>query len=82
MFQMELMMAGSDDWMSVDECAEHLGKSAQWVYKNRDKQGIPYTPVGSSLRFKKALVNGWLEQKSKTIEKTKAKKQTIQKIIL
>lgn len=82
MFQMDLMMAGSDDWMSVEEAAKHLGKSAQWVYKNRDKHGIPYTPVGSSLRFKKSLVDAWLEQQAKTTQRAHAAKQPIQKVIL
>ena len=82
MFQMDLMMAGSDDWMSVDECAEHLGKSAQWVYKNRDKQGIPYTPIGGSLRFKKTHVDRWIEQKSQTHQIARVNKGSIQKIIL
>jgi excisionase family DNA binding protein len=82
MFQMELMMAGSDEWMSVDEVAEYLGKSAQWVYKNRDKRNIPYTPVGGSLRFKKSLVDAWLEQISKSLVKTELNKQAVQRIIL
>lgn len=82
MFQFELKMSGSDDWMSVDEVAEYLGKSPQWVYKNRDKRGIPHTPVGGSLRFKKSLVDAWLEQLSKSLIKTELQKQTVQRIIL
>ena len=82
MIQMELMMAGSDDWMSVDEVAVYLGKSSHWVYQNRVKLQLPFTPVGGTFRFQKSQVDGWLEQKSQTIEKTKVKKQTIQKITL
>jgi excisionase family DNA binding protein len=82
MFQMDLMMAGSDDWMSVDEVAVYLGKSSHWVYQNRVKLQLPFTPVGGTFRFQKSQVDRWLEQKSQTIEKTKVKKQTIQKITL
>ena len=82
MFKMDLMMAGSDDWMSVDEVAVYLGKSSHWVYQNRVKLQLPFTPVGGTFRFKKSQVDGWLEQKSQASEKTKVKKQTIQKITL
>ena len=82
MFQMDLMMAGSDDWMSVDEVAVYLGKSSHWVYQNRVKLQLPFTSVGGTVRFKKSQVDGWLEQKSLTNQKAKVQKESIQKIIL
>lgn len=82
MFQMELMMAGSDDWMSVDEVALYLGKSSHWVYQNRVKLQIPFTPVGGTFRFKKQLVDEWLLSKSQAHNVGDKPKVQIQKIVL
>ena len=36
MYTFNLHMAGSDSWMSVKEAATYLGKSAHWLYQNRE----------------------------------------------
>ena len=60
MYTFNLHMAGSDSWMSVKEAATYLGKSAHWLYQNRERLQIPCTPVGGTLRFEKSQLDDWL----------------------
>jgi excisionase family DNA binding protein len=53
-------MAGTDSWMTVKEASTYLGKSAHWLYQNRERLQIPCTPVGGTLRFEKSQLDDWL----------------------
>jgi len=57
-------MAGSDSWMSVKEAATYLGKSAHWLYQNRERLQIPCTVIGGSLRFEKSRLDDWIDNRS------------------
>ena len=54
MYTFNLHMAGSDSWMSVKEAATYLGKSAHWLYQNRERLQIPCSVIGGTLRFEKS----------------------------
>ena len=60
MYKFDLLMAGTDWWMTVKEASTYLGKSAHWLYQNRERLQIPCTPVGGTLRFEKSQLDGWL----------------------
>lgn len=60
MYTFNLQMAGSDSWMTVKEASTYLGKSAHWLYQNRERLQIPCTPVGGTLRFEKSQLDEWL----------------------
>lgn len=64
MYTFNLQMAGSDSWMSVKEAAIYLGKSAHWVYQNRERLQIPCTAVGGTLRFEKSRLDDWISSRS------------------
>jgi excisionase family DNA binding protein len=60
MYKFDLLMAGTDSWMTVKEASTYLGKSAHWLYQNRERLQIPCTPVGGTLRFEKSQLDDWL----------------------
>jgi excisionase family DNA binding protein len=64
MYTFNLHMAGSDSWMSVKEAATYLGKSAHWLYQNRERLQIPCTVIGGSLRFEKSRLDDWIDNRS------------------
>jgi predicted DNA-binding transcriptional regulator AlpA len=49
----------SEDLVSVQDLARHLGVSVSWVYRNRDSLGIPYSQVGKFLRFRPSQIQEW-----------------------
>ena len=50
--------------MDVCELADYLVVSKDWVYKKVQQKSIPYTRVGSSIRFLKKEIDSWLEKQS------------------
>ena len=82
MYKFNLMMAGSSDWLSLEEAAEYLGKSAHWLYQNRVRLGIPHTRVGGTYRFQKAQLQEWVEQRSIAVPSSHLAKKTLRKITL
>ena len=52
-----LMMAGSEDWLTLDEAAAYLAKSSHWLYQNRMKLRIPHSQIGKTYRFKKSQLD-------------------------
>ena len=50
----------SKDVMDANEVAEYLGISPSTVYKKVEYREIPFTKVGSLLRFPKWLIDEWL----------------------
>jgi excisionase family DNA binding protein len=45
----------------VQELAEYLSVSTQWVYERVQLKEIPYIKVGKLLRFRKPDINTWLD---------------------
>ena len=48
----------------VDGLAKYLIVSNQWVYDRVIAKGIPYFKVGRYNRFKKSLIDKWIEAQS------------------
>lgn len=59
-------MLAEDKYMTVEEVAQYLGFKKQTIYdKVHDKQ-IPFHKIGlKAVRFKKAEIDGWVEEQSK-----------------
>ena len=52
----------SQEVMSVTELAEYLGIAESTVYKKVEYRQVPFTKVGSLLRFPKWLIDRWLTE--------------------
>jgi excisionase family DNA binding protein len=82
MYTFNLHMAGSDSWMSVKEAATYLGKSAHWLYQNRERLQIPCTVIGGSLRFEKSRLDDWIDNRSQARLNSTLKQKTITRVTL
>lgn len=54
------------DLMNVDEIAEYLGIKPKTVYNWVSAEKIPVTKVGGRDKFRKAEIDNWLDQQTKT----------------
>lgn len=54
----------SRDVMDANELAEYLGIAVSTVYKKVEHRELPFTKVGSLLRFPKWLIDQWLTKKA------------------
>ncbi len=50
--------------MKAHEIAEYLGIATSTVYKKVEYREIPYTKVGSLLRFPKWIIDQWMSEKA------------------
>jgi excisionase family DNA binding protein len=82
MYSFNLIMAGSSDWMSVEEAAAYLGKSPHWLYQNRERLGIPHIQVGGTYRFHKTQLDEWLRARTPQVHSTKIARRNVRKISL
>lgn len=58
-----LLLAGTKEVLTIDECAIPTGYSKNHLYKLTSQRAIPfYKPLGGSIRFKKSEVEDWLLQ--------------------
>jgi hypothetical protein len=56
----------SPEVMDVEALAVFLKSSASWIYKNYEAEGIPYFSLGTSLRFRRDEVIGWINNRGKS----------------
>jgi excisionase family DNA binding protein len=54
----------SSQVMDADETAEYLGVAKSTVYKWVEYREIPFTKVGTLLRFPKWIIDRWLAEKA------------------
>ena len=50
-----------DRLYDVQELAEYLSVSTQWIYERVQLKEIPYIKVGKLLRFRKSDIDTWLD---------------------
>lgn len=48
--------------MTIDQVSEYLQLHKQVVYRHVKDKNIPASRIGSTLRFKKSVINAWLEE--------------------
>lgn len=49
--------------MTVADLAEYLAFSKQWIYKQAQAGDIPGIRMGNEWRFKRSVIDRWLEDK-------------------
>ena len=50
-----------DPYLTPDQLALYLGVTKQWVYERVHLGELPYIKVGRFLRFRKSVIDKWLE---------------------
>ena len=54
--------------MNVRQASQYLGVSADTLYKYVDEEKIPAFKLGNRWKFKKTILDAWMEQKSRQVE--------------
>jgi len=57
-------MADSPEVMNIRQASEYLGVSPDTLYKYVSEDKIPAFKLGNRWKFKKALLDRWMESKS------------------
>ena len=60
-------MADSREVMNIRQASQYLGVSPDTLYKYVGEQKIPAFKLGNRWRFKKDLLDRWMEKKSETV---------------
>lgn len=60
-----------DEMMTVKELARYLKINEKTIYKLLKNGNIPASKIGGTWRFKKSIIEGWLEKEHKEREKIK-----------
>ncbi|HVP63327.1 MAG TPA: helix-turn-helix domain-containing protein [candidate division Zixibacteria bacterium] len=61
-------MAESPEVMNIRQAAEYLGVSADTLYKYVAEEKIPAFKLGNRWKFKKTILDAWMERQSSTAE--------------
>lgn len=57
-------MAESREVMNIREAAQYLGISADTLYKYVSEEKIPAFKLGNRWKFKKTILDAWMEKQS------------------
>jgi len=57
-------MAESPEVMNIKQASQYLGVSPDTLYKYVAEEKIPAFKLGNRWRFKKTILDAWMEQKS------------------
>ena len=60
-------MADSREVMNIRQASQYLGVSPDTLYKYVGEQKIPAFKLGNRWRFKKDLLDRWIEKKSERV---------------
>ena len=59
----KLIIAGSKEVLSIEECATFTSLSVAHIYRLTSQRAIPfYKPMGGKIYFKKSEIENWLLQ--------------------
>ncbi len=67
-------MSDSREVMNIKEAAAYLGVSTDTLYKYVSGQEIPAFKLGNRWKFKKSLLDQWMDEKS-TMRETRGSKK-------
>ena len=67
-------MADAREVMNIRQASQYLGISADTLYKYVSEETIPAFKLGNRWKFKKALLDRWMESKSSGGEGTLKKR--------
>jgi len=67
------------DWpevMTIEQLAEYLHLHKQVIYRHVKRGNIPASRIGATIRFKKSVIDAWLEDSAVRSLRNKAAKST------
>jgi excisionase family DNA binding protein len=67
-------MSDSPEVMNIRQASEYLGVSTDTLYKYVYEERIPAFKLGNRWKFKRSMLDGWMEQKSMAGEARERKK--------
>ena len=67
-------MAESPEVMNIRQASEYLGVSPDTLYKYVSEERIPAFKLGNRWKFKKTILDSWMERKSSAGEGREKKK--------
>lgn len=53
-----------DKWMTLKEAATYLNVSESWLYQKGPRAGVPRSKIGSTYRYLKSDLIGWMKEKA------------------
>ena len=68
------MAADSREVMNIRQASQYLGVSPDTLYKYVSEERIPAFKLGNRWKFKKTILDQWMEEKS-TMRETRDKKK-------
>jgi excisionase family DNA binding protein len=69
-------MADSREVMNIRQASQYLGVSPDTLYKYVSEEKIPAFKLGNRWKFKKSILDSWMEDKSLTTEVPRPRKVT------
>ncbi|MGQ9601574.1 MAG: helix-turn-helix domain-containing protein [Candidatus Bipolaricaulia bacterium] len=63
--------------MTAEELAEYLSFSKNWVYRKAEAGELPGVKLGNRWRFKKAVIDKWLEKRIAAEERGEAREREL-----
>ena len=67
-------MADAREVMNIRQASQYLGVSPDTLYKYVSEELIPAFKLGNRWKFKKSLLDSWMESKSLTSEMPRARR--------
>ena len=69
-------MADAREVMNIRQASQYLGVSPDTLYKYVSEEKIPAFKLGNRWKFKKSILDSWMEDKSLTSELPRSRKAT------
>jgi excisionase family DNA binding protein len=69
-------MADAREVMNIRQASQYLGVSPDTLYKYVSEEKIPAFKLGNRWKFKKSILDNWMEDKSLTSEAPRPRKLT------
>jgi excisionase family DNA binding protein len=67
-------MADAREVMNIRQASQYLGISPDTLYKYASKEVIPAFKLGNRWKFKKSILDGWMEDRSLASASPRARK--------
>jgi excisionase family DNA binding protein len=71
-----IIMADAREVMNIRQASQYLGVSPDTLYKYVSEEKIPAFKLGNRWKFKKSILDSWMEDKSLTSEVPRPRKVT------
>ena len=69
-------MADAREVMNIRQASQYLGVSPDTLYKYVSEEKIPAFKLGNRWKFKKSILDSWMENKSLNIEVSRPRRET------